>query len=74
MSFSRDSQKIRNLIKRYTKASVVQHLLTRLHTVYPGESSVLGRPWTVCLMLEWTLELEPNQSAVPATEKDVGKY
>ncbi|WP_345874488.1 GapS1 family protein [Shewanella algae] len=73
MSFSRDTQKIRNLIKRYTKASVVQHLLTRLHTVYRGEFSVLGRPWTVCLMLEWTLELEPNQSAVPATEKDVWK-
>ncbi|TNZ33707.1 hypothetical protein CGK50_23910, partial [Vibrio parahaemolyticus] len=71
MSFSTDTQKIRNSIKRYTKESVVQHLLTRLHTVYPGEPKAIGRPWTVCLMLEWALELEPNQGANPATEKDV---
>ncbi len=73
MSFSRDTQKIRNSIKRYTKESVVQHLLTRLHAVYPGEHKGIGRPWTVCLMLEWVLELEPNQGAIPATEKDVWK-
>lgn len=71
MSFSQDTQKIRKAIKRYTKESVVQHLLTRLHTVYPGEPQAIGRPWTVCLMLEWTLELEPNRGAVPATERDV---
>ncbi|EJG0713348.1 hypothetical protein ACIL2W_003257 [Vibrio parahaemolyticus] len=73
MSFRRDTQKIRNSIKRYTKESVVQHLLTRLHAVYPGEPKGIGRPWTVCLMLEWVLELEPNQGAIPATEKDVWK-
>ncbi|CAM3260879.1 hypothetical protein [Vibrio diazotrophicus] len=71
MSFSKDAHKIRNSITRYTKESVVQHLLTRLHTVYPDEPKALGRPWIVCLMLEWTLELEPIHGAIPANEKDV---
>lgn len=71
MSFSRDAHKIRNSITRYTKESVVQHLLTRLHTVYPDEPQAIGRPWIVCLMLEWTLELEPIKGAIPANEKDV---
>lgn len=73
MSFSQDTHKIRNSIKRYTKESVVQHLLTRLHTVSPSEPKAIDRPWIVCLMLEWVLELEPNQDAVPATERDVWK-
>ncbi len=71
MSFSQDAYKIRNSIKRYTKESVVQHLLTRLHTVYSDEPKAMGRPWVVCLMLEWTLELEPIQGAIPANQKDV---
>ena len=71
MSFSRDAHKIRNSITRYTKESVVQHLLTRLHTVYPDEPQAIGRPWIVCLMLEWTLELEPIEGAIPANEKDI---
>lgn len=59
------------MITRYTKNSIVKHLLVRLHTVNSEKPNTIQTPWVACLMLEWTLELEPNQSAKPASEKDV---
>lgn len=74
MSFEREAYRIRRSIKQYTTESVVQHLLSRLHTDFgKGVDQARSAPWVTCLALDWTLELVPETYASEASKEDVGK-
>lgn len=73
MSFDKKVFQIRNGIKRYSKISIVKNLLQRLHSRDRNQPSAFMRHWVVCLMLEWTLELDNNKSTKEATSGDVQK-
>ncbi|MCF7497629.1 hypothetical protein L3V35_21820 [Vibrio sp. L5-1] len=74
MSFEQKAYRIRRSIKQYTTESVVQHLLSRLHTDFgKGVDRARSAPWITCLALDWTLELEPERYATKASKEDVGK-
>ncbi|EPW6542201.1 GapS1 family protein [Vibrio vulnificus] len=74
MSFEQEAYRIRRSIQRYTTESVVQHLLSRLHTDFgKGADQARSAPWVTCLALDWTLELEPESYATKASKEDVGR-
>jgi len=74
MTFEKEAYRIRRSIKNYTTESVVQHLLSRLHTDFgKGIDQARSAPWDTCLALDWTLELEPEGYASEASKEDVSK-
>ncbi|EGR3149954.1 hypothetical protein C4D02_RS13625 [Vibrio parahaemolyticus] len=74
MSFEQEAYRIRRSIKQYTTESVVNHLLSRLHTDFgKGVDQARSAPWVTCLALDWALELEPETYASSASKKDVDK-
>lgn len=73
MSFEKKIFQIRNGILRYSKKSVVENLLQRLHSQDSTKPAAYMRHWVVCLMLEWTLEFDNNNSTRKASHKDIQK-
>ena len=71
MSFNDDVKKIRNSIKRYSTQSLLTFLLKRLHSKKTEELPTQSLPWISCLMVQWTLEIEPSPFAREAKEQDV---
>lgn len=73
MSFDKKVFQIRNSIQRFSKISIIENLIQRLHSQDKNQPQAYMRQWIVCLMLEWTLELESNKSTKKATQRDVQK-
>ncbi|ELA8198505.1 hypothetical protein RGL65_002550 [Vibrio parahaemolyticus] len=69
MDFEHKAERIRNKIRNYTTESLLHHLLVRLHGDY--DCTARAAPWVSCMMLDWSLELEPIKHARDASHKEV---
>lgn len=61
---------IRKKLKRFTRESVINELLKRLHEKPNQGNYAYGMPWVICLMLDWAIELQPASYARKISDKE----